>query len=774
MFPRYWPLTGLLLALHGSFLAAQDCHVALQGHVYDADTREPLAYATVFVVEAGRGVVTDEKGHYIIPNLCEQTAYTVEVRHVECEHQTQIVRLQEHTTLDILLPHTAALEEVVILEKALQLKAAQAQTEVSRADLDAGQGTHLGETIQKLPGVALLQTGATIAKPVIQGLHSNRVAIVANNVVLEGQQWGAEHGPEVDPFTAGKVTVVKGAAGLRYGVGAIAGAVVLEPAPLRETAGVGGWVSTAANTNGRGGVVAGAADWRLPGRNLAFRLQGTVKRSGNLRAPDYWLGNTGAAELNGSLLSEWKTGRWQHQFALSSFNQRLGVLRAAHVGNLSDLAAAIAADTPRNNENRFDYALNRPYQQVRHQTLRYNATYRLHEKWKLNAQYAFQYNHRQEYDIVRSAANDRPQISFQLWTNTLNLALEHFAIRHWQGGVGVQGMHQLNYVGRGGFIPDYNTLGAAVWVLERWRRLPDPWEFELGLRYDFRNSRVTTRGNLFNVDTTVHFGNLSGSAGAIYHFNKAWFVTLHSGYAWRPPQVNELFARGVHFAAGTYEEGRADLQSEKAWNSNLSLAWNGARGQFSLTGYYNRIAGFIYLEPQDYAVLTVRGAFPAYLYNQRNAVLRGLDASASLPLFAGLSLETRAAILRAHSIALDSIGEGSHREWLPLIPADRYQAGLQWTSRRKGSNSYVRLLSTTVLLQQRVPSFGLLAPPPPAYVLFSFDAAHTFRIGKNTLEAGLNIRNLGNARYRDYLNFFRFFADEPGVNAGIRLKYTFV
>jgi iron complex outermembrane receptor protein len=170
----------------------------------------------------------------------------------------------------------------------------------------------------------------------------------------------------------------------------------------------------------------------------------------------------------------------------------------------------------------------------------------------------------------------------------------------------------------------------------------------------------------------------------------------------------------------------------------------------------------------------VRGAFPAYLYNQRDAILRGLDASASLPLVGGLSLEARAAILRAHSIAPDSIGEGSHREWLPLIPADRYQGGLQWTSRRSGPNSYVRLLSTTVLQQDRVPTFGLLAPPPPAYFLFSFDAAHTFRIGKNTLEAGLHLRNLGNARYRDYLNFFRFFADEPGVNAGIRLKYTFL
>lgn len=260
-------------------LYAQDCHLALRGHVTEAANSEALAYASVFVRELGKSTVTDENGYFAIPNLCEKTAYTIEIRHIECAHFTQIVQLTENAQMDFHLTHNAILNEVVIKEKALPPPVAQAESTVDPLELEAGKGIGLAETVKKLPGVTSLNTGATIAKPVIQGLHSNRIAIVNNGVTLEGQQWGSEHAPEIDPFTAGKISVVKGAAGLRYGVGAIGGAVVLEPAPLRKDDGVGAWLSLGGFSNGWGGVAAGAVDWHLPGKSLTIRLQGTAKKA---------------------------------------------------------------------------------------------------------------------------------------------------------------------------------------------------------------------------------------------------------------------------------------------------------------------------------------------------------------------------------------------------------------------------------------------------------------------------------------------------------------
>jgi len=775
-------VAGICLLLSSFALCAQDCHIALRGRLV-LEQGEPVPFASVFVPEVKKRTVSDADGYFSLANLCEKTDYTVEVNHVQCAHFVQKIRLLENTEVVFHLLHDHDLKEVTVVQKATVQKVLQSVSVVQDADLENAKGVNLGEALKRLPGVTILQTGATIAKPVIQGLHSNRIAIVSNNVVLEGQQWGSEHAPEIDPFTAGKITVVKGAAGVRYGVGAMGGAIVIEPAPLREQAGKGGWLTLGGFSNGLGGVAAGSTDWHLPEKSLTFRFQGTAKRSGNLRAPDYWLSNTGASELNASAMAGWKHQKWgktwQHELAVSTFNQRVGILRAAHIGNLTDLQRAISSPVPLNNADTFAYNIQRPFQHIFHQTTKYKGTVRLSDIWKLTTQYAFQFNYRREYDVVRSSAADRPQLSFRLWNNALDAALEHLPIRHWQGGVGLQATHQLNYVGRGGLIPDYTQWSGAVWAMERWRRYPSPWEFEMGLRYDYRQTRATTEGSLRNIDTLVHFGNVSGTAGVLYHLGKYWNFTLNSGYAWRPPHVNELFARGVHHGAGTFEAGRADLKPEKAWNNNLTLQFQKNRAEGSLTLYQNRIQDFIYLNPLSTFVLTARGAFPAYNYDQANVVLSGLDGAVSVPVLPSWSLEGRLSLLRGYRSF--SVGD-NQRDWLPLMPTDRYQYGVRWSPKRKpqktGENThsgetYCRLMGSFVAQQRRIPSEGLIKNPPAAFNLFAFDAVHTFPIKNNTLEIGVNIQNIINSTYREYLNFFRFFADEPGVNIGFRAKYIF-
>ncbi|MBK7936198.1 MAG: TonB-dependent receptor plug domain-containing protein [Lewinellaceae bacterium] len=235
-------LTGLCL-LYFLPMKAQDCHIALRGHILEAESGLPLTFATVSIQEAGKGAVSDENGYFVIPDLCERTLYTLAIHHVECAHFTQAVSLTENTEMEFRLVHDAVLKEVLIQEKAIAPAPTQAENVVSRSDLAATQGLNLGETLKKIPGVSVLNSGATVAKPVIQGLHSNRIAIVSDGVTLQSQQWGADHAPEIDPFSAGQIKVVKGAAGVQYGVGAMAGVVVLEPAPLRERAGMDGWLS---------------------------------------------------------------------------------------------------------------------------------------------------------------------------------------------------------------------------------------------------------------------------------------------------------------------------------------------------------------------------------------------------------------------------------------------------------------------------------------------------------------------------------------------------
>jgi hypothetical protein len=140
-------------SLVGSFgLNAQDCHLALRGHVTELENNEPLAYASVFIKELGKSTVTDENGWFAIPDLCEKTAYTIEVRHIECAHFTQIVQLTENTQMDFHLTHDAILNEVVIKEKALAPPATQSELVVERVDLESSKGLNFSETLRKNTG----------------------------------------------------------------------------------------------------------------------------------------------------------------------------------------------------------------------------------------------------------------------------------------------------------------------------------------------------------------------------------------------------------------------------------------------------------------------------------------------------------------------------------------------------------------------------------------------------------------------------------------------
>jgi iron complex outermembrane receptor protein len=756
------------------YIQAQDCHQSLRGYVYDTNEKAPLEFATVFITELKIGTQTDENGYFSFNNLCSDITYTVEFIHLECAHETQKIQLTENEIRKFFLKHQAELAEVVITEHAVAPKPTQSKQSVSYADLETGKTTHLAAMLQNVPGVTSLSSGATIGKPVIQGLHSNRISIVQNGVTLQSQQWGSDHAPEIDPFSTNSITVIKGAAGVQYGAGALAGVIVIEPEMPREQTGYNGWIHSSAHSNGRGGAAAAAVNWKPNRGQLAYRLQGSWKRSGNLKTPDYWLGNTGNSESNLSLIVRRKKNDTDQSIQISLFNQTYAILRASHTGSLSDLLAAVEQDTPRNNLNYFTYEIDRPKQMVRHLVGSYKVHHQLNKWWNFNGQYNFQYNLREEFDRGRQSTiqGEKPQVTFQLWSNTLDLALQHLPYAHWEGNLGIQTFQQLNFVTRGGFIPDYLTMGSSLWATERWRRYPTPWEFEGGVRFDYRWSHITTTGSgNNNLDKKINFFNGSGNAGTLYHLNPFTTIKLNTGIAWRPPHINELYAKGVHHGTGTYEQGNPDMVAEVAWNTGLTFEIQHHAIQTYLHTFVNQVNNFIYLnQPKDSIVLTIRGPFPAYFYDQNDASLHGNDGSISARITKNLWTETRWSVVRARKT-----NPGKKADWLPLIPADRIQYGLRLEIPNKHSNSpsFIRLTATTVNRQSRIPDEGLTKEAPPAYTLLQLDGLHALQTKIGTLQIGLNITNLTNQKYRDYLNFFRFYADEVGINTGLTLKLIF-
>ncbi|MEL6616391.1 MAG: TonB-dependent receptor, partial [Bacteroidota bacterium] len=251
--PRAWVLALPLLLFAASAPVAEAQQVTLRGTVADAATGDALPGATVRLPALERGVAADLDGRFTLRGLPADTV-TVAVTFVGYRPWTEIVDLRGGSTSIriVLQPGDARLGEVEVTVDAAQEALGRDVRPVQvleGAALDDARGQTLAETLESLNGVTTLSTGPTIGKPVVRGLHSDRVLLLENGVRQEGQQWGGEHAPEIDPFAAGRIEVIKGAAGVEYGAGAIGGVVRLDDEDLPTAPGVAGRLSLQAFAN---------------------------------------------------------------------------------------------------------------------------------------------------------------------------------------------------------------------------------------------------------------------------------------------------------------------------------------------------------------------------------------------------------------------------------------------------------------------------------------------------------------------------------------------
>ncbi len=762
----------LLAALHTKGMAQDRCTLSIRGQVFSIETNKPLAFANVAIAGTNTGTVSDEQGYYEIKNLCPGD-YTLVCSMLGCTHEEHSFHLTASMIKDFRLHEEAVLlEKVTVTEQAIQLQNTQATNEIQGAELESTRGLPLAESLKRLPGVTMLNTGATIAKPVIQGLHSSRILILNNGIRQESQQWGSEHAPEIDPFIADKISVVKGAAGVRYGADAIGGVILVEPRALPEQPGIGGEFNLQGFSNGSTGVASGIVQGRLGGRlPLSGRMQGTIKRGGNLQTPDYFLNNTGVEEYNFS----WSAGLKKEKFDINAFYSRfytkIGIFRDSHIGNLTDLQNAIERERPLQ-DGFFSYKLGRPQQRISYELLKLSSTLQTGEVGKLNIQYARQFNRRQEFDAHKQFNElpneiSVPSIELELTTHTADLTWEHKPLLNLRGDLGLNFMQQTNTTDRGALIPDYDSYNASAFWIERWKNYPFPLELEAGVRYDYRWMSVGNQGR-DTIGQKLNFSNISGTFGAIYKLPKMLTLRLNVGSAWRAPNVSELYSDGVHHGSASYEQGNPNLQPERALNTSLTTELNNNHNfTASLNIYYNTIQNFIFLEPRAQPQLTIRGAFPAFEYKQANARLTGLDWSMDYEFISNWMLESRVSLLRAWNRNVD--------DYLVFMPADRFQHGLKYTFNHKKDTEapFLRFTMINVLKQTRVPTNTDYAPPPPGYARFDLEGGATFYWRKQPIEAGLMVSNLFNKSYREYLNRFRYFTDELGRNISLRIKVPF-
>jgi iron complex outermembrane receptor protein len=706
---------------------------------------------------------------------------------------------------------------------ALENQPTQNVTTVSAQELERSRGQTLGEALQNVAGVTLIQTGASIAKPVIRGLHSQRIVVVNAGVAQEGQQWGAEHAPEIDPFAPQRIEIVRGAAGVEYGAGAMGGVIRVLPHTLPRGAWFGGEAQAALFSNNSQGALSLALEGGglalLPdtantelhrlANGFGWRVQGSARKAGDSRAPSYVISNTGFQEINGSVAFGYKSERFGVEAYYSLFTTELGIFSGSHIGNLSDLLRAIASGRP-SVESEWTYAINAPRQQISHDLWSVKAHYEA-DFGRFEAQYGWQQNNRAEFDSHNARVRGdsgvlmqsllRPAMSLQLTTYSLDAKFRHKALNIapetvLTGVVGGSGTAQWNVQsGRAFLIPSFQAQSGGAYLIET-LAMPD-FIANAGFRYDARH--VSVIGSEFRdiPDTNQLFTGFSAVIGIQYEIrsmkyeksstatatpttttqttNDQWLMTnapmtisLNLASAWRAPLVNEQFSEGVHHGTAQYEIGNPHLKPERSYSADATLTYHTEKVRFEVSGYVNAIDNFIYLRPDvERPTVTIRGTFPTFFYTQTFALLRGMDASADALLSDNLRLGGTFSLVRGDNV--------SDAEPLIFMPADRLRAFIRYeaASLLGMTDVFAEASSTLVRTQDRFPANVDYAAPPPGYVLFDCAVGGRAEALGTKLSWNLSVRNVANTAYRDYLSRYRYFADDAGRNMVVRVSVPF-
>jgi len=745
----------------------------IRGMVTDSASQQPVVGATILVVGTKTGAVTDAHGRYeLVGSL--PSVLTLSARRIGYAPATRRVDLSRgNAVVDFVLAFRATqLQTITVtVDSATKfLETQQATSAMGAADIEQNRGQTLGETIKELPGVAIIQYGPSIAKPVVRGLHSQRIATINAGVPQEGQQWGGEHAPEIDGFAANEIEVIRGPGTILYGSGALGGVVRVMPRPLPTAGAIGGEFSTNGFANNRqaaASLLFEGADLRMPVLGqMGWRVQVSARRAGDARTPDYYLPNTGFKEVDYNVATG-VTRRWgTSQLSFSHFGTNLGLYLGAHVGNLDDLNRAMQDPLT---SSSFAYDIGRPNQEVRHDLVAWHTEVNLPRSARLETSYGFQHNDRQEFDSRGFASTGkRAAFALELYTHTLDVQYHHAPVGPFSGTIGVSGMRQGNLSpGRSFLIPQYRLYTGGVFALENVTisRLT----LAGGARYDYRWQHAYRYGVPVTVspDDQRSYNGVSGTLGATLKLSESWTLSSTVGRAWRPPNVNERFSQGVHHGTAQYEIGDTALVPERSINVDATLRHYSARTRLEVSAYQNRIDDYIFLRPRE-PVVTFRGTYPAYNYAHTDARLRGVEVTAQLNPAAWLSLYANGNAVRGTDRVTDT----------PLydMPADRLTASarLYAPTDRWVALPYVEVGTTVVRPQDHVPPVTIYKLPTAGYELLNLEIGATaLDIGGVRVEPSLAVRNVLDTHYRDYLSRYRLFVNEPGRDVVLRLTVPF-
>ncbi|MDR1259609.1 MAG: TonB-dependent receptor [Tannerellaceae bacterium] len=651
---------------------------------------------------------------------------------------------------------------------------------------------NITQTLEHLPGVHSMDIGQGFSKPVIRGMGFNRISVAENGIKQEGQQWGADHGLEIDAFGVGRITVRKGPASLLYGSDAMGGAIEISQSPPPEDNRVFGEavvMGRSVNDALGGSLMLGIrhdgwyarlryteqrfADYRLPADTVVYLSQRMPVEGRRLK-------NTAGFERDASLYAGYKTGAYASSYTLSRTFQKTGFFPGAH--GIPD-ASRLADDGDARN-------IDLPYSLVEHLKAASRQQYVFGDgratAW---IDLGYQRNDREEWSLFHThytgqkAPEKDPdrELAFTLDTYSASARLRLFSPgSRWEHTAGWDVQAQRNRVGGYSFLlPSYDRFTAGALWLTSYHPSPE-LSISAGIRYDYGRIRsdaytdpylmayLTGRGytgealesyRWRSYPVSRRFGDFSGSVGFVWTpGGGAHQFKSNIGRSFRLPGAAELASNGVHHGAFRHEQGSPMLSSEQGWQLDAGYTYESASVRLSVSPFFAWFSNYIYLRPTgEWSALPHAGQI--YRYTGAEAVFAGAEASLRVGLTSHLAWELTAEYVYTYNV--------DERVALSFSPPAGVRNTLSWT----GGGFSVSAELQSVASQRRV---ARNEEATPGVHLIHAQADYSARLGRTRVGLTLSVHNMLNTAFLNHLSFYRKAEiPEPGRNISLIIKLPF-
>lgn len=723
-----------------------------KGKVIDASTKEPLVGASVYISDLKATTTTNENGEFTFKNVPVKGKFLVEVRYIGYKTSSQQIDLAATTNVSFSLEASVIESAEVVITgtpySANNKTNSLAVVTINREKLAQSAATNIIDALAKVPGISQVTTGGAISKPSIRGLGYNRVLTIVDGAREEGQQWGDEHGVQIDQYSAARIEVLKGPASLLYGSDALGGVINIIDDLVPASGEMNGSFTTNYSTNN--GLIGSSLMLRGNDNGFVYRGRVSYKNAHGFAYKGATVPNSGFNETNvNGMVGLNKMWGYSH-LNLSRFSTNVGLVEDGPDanGNYLDEDGNVIS-----NSDARVRKLGLPSQRIDHYRAALNSNILL-GGGQLRSTFAFQRNIRKEFEETK----DEPGLNLGLNSYTYDVKYSFANNRVWEPTIGLQGMYQTNTnTGEEFLVPDYNSnnIGAFAYL----KRNFNNGAINAGVRYDYKNidgkELLEEHGDhhhhIFNAFNNS-FSNLTGSLGFAFDIAENLNLKGNIGSGFRAPNIAELGANGVHHGTFRYEIGNSNLKQETSLQFDLGLTYQAESVTFGLNAYSNKIYNYIYLsnlngetiEAEDHhSGLTE--TYPVYRFLQTGATLVGGEASIDFHLVKALHFENSFAYVRGTNNTTNAP--------LPFIPAASLNNELSFEPNIRGlDDSFIKIGLTNVFKQNRFDSFET---ETDGYTLIDAGIGTSFKTKKGKINVWITGQNLANKRYYNHQSRYK-------------------